>query len=106
MSTTTRTVSTMFQGPEVKIGSVMLEGEGLMRTLTLSDDFVVPDAPAPHWRVVNAAGEAHLLQRLVTVGDRFHSSIPVPAFVGEVSKVQIYCAFAEVVLGEVTFESL
>jgi len=106
MSTMIRNVSTMFQGPEVKQGTVTLEGDGPMRMLTLSGDFMVPDAPAPHWRVVNAAGEAHLLQRLVTVGDRFHQSIPVPTFVGEVSRVQIYCAFAEAVLGEVSFERM
>ena len=103
MPTTMRLVSTTFQGPEVKTGTVTLEGEGRARTLTLSDDFVVPGAPAPHWRIVNSAGDAHLLQRLVTAGDKFNQSIQVPTFVGEVARVQIYCAFAEIVLGEVTF---
>jgi len=103
MSTTMRSLSTTFQGPEVRRGTVTLEGQGAMRTLTLSDDFVVPGAPAPHWRVVNTGGDAHLLQRLVTAGDTFHKSIRVPTFVGEVAKVQVYCAFAEAVLGEVTF---
>lgn len=103
MSTMTRSLSTVFQGPEVRGGTVTLEGQGSARTLTLSDDFMIPGAPAPHWRVVDGAGDAHLLQRLVTAGDHFHKTIPVPAFVGEVARVQVYCAFAEAVLGEVTF---
>lgn len=49
------------------------------------------------------AGDAHPPQRLVTVGDRFRKSIPVPTFVGEVAGVQVYCAFAEVAPGEATF---
>ncbi|NOT35533.1 MAG: hypothetical protein HOP12_15415 [Candidatus Eisenbacteria bacterium] len=98
-------MSTTFNGPEVKGGSIiaMRSREGI--TLSLSDDFMIPGAPAPHWQVVDAAGNAYLLQRLQVVNDRVNRTITVPAYVRQVSSVRIYCAFAEVVLGEVTFSS-
>lgn len=99
------TTSGSFDGPEVLGGSVaaMRDANGI--TLTWSDDFVIPMAPAPHWQVVDAAGNAYLLQRLQTAGDRVNRSVRVPAYVRQVSQVRIYCAFAEVVLGEASFPS-
>jgi hypothetical protein len=103
MQTMTRMTSSMFEGAEVKGGSVTLDPKGDVTMLTLSDDFQVPGAPAPHWRVVDAMGNAYLLQRLVVAGGKYHQSIVLPSYVKSVAKVQIWCAFAEVMLGEAEF---
>src|SRR5262245_25038720 len=46
-------VSSPFQGVKANTGSVSHTTENGVQTLTLSDDFKVPDAPAPHWQVVD-----------------------------------------------------
>jgi hypothetical protein len=77
--------------------------------LTLSNDFQVPDTPDPHWQVVDSNGNTYLLQRLgvKSLGglakDRIKMSITLPGYVRDVAKVQIYCAWAEAVLGEAPF---
>ena len=71
--------------------------------LTLSDDFVIPNTPAPHWQVVDTDGNVYLLQRLKIKGDKVNKTIIVPSYVGNVAKVQIWCAFAETLLGEASF---
>jgi hypothetical protein len=38
-------------------------------------------------------------------GDRMHRSITLPAYISDVAKVQFWCAYAEVVLGEASFGS-
>jgi hypothetical protein len=73
-------------------------------TLTWSDDFTIPDAPAPHWQVVDSKGEVFLLQRLVAKNDKKNRTITIPAYVKDVAKVQIWCAWAEVLLGEATLD--
>lgn len=45
----------------------------------------------------------YLLQRLGIKGDEVNTSITLPAYVKDVAKVQIYCAWAEAVLGEASF---
>ena len=70
---------------------------------TLSAHFKVPDTPDPHWQVVDQQGNVFLLQRLGIKGERINTSITLPAYVKSVAKVQIYCAWAEAVLGETTF---
>jgi hypothetical protein len=77
--------------------------------LTLSDDFRVPEAPDPHWQVVDSKGNKYLLQKLKIKGgtikaDKINQSIALPAHVQDVSKVQIWCAYAEVLLGEASFQ--
>ena len=71
--------------------------------LTLSDDFKVPDTPDPHWQVVTSRGQVFLLQKLMIKGDKLNKSITLPAYVTDVAKVQIWCSFAEVNLGEAAF---
>lgn len=88
-----------FQGAEVNTGSVTMTAMGSSRMLVLSDDFRVPGAPAPHWQVTDTMGNTHLLRRLQTADGVVHRSIELPAFVGDVASVQIWCAFAEVELG-------
>jgi hypothetical protein len=92
-------VSKPFAGAKVNGGTVTMTG----RTLTLSDDFKVPDTPDPHWQIVDSKGNTYLLQRLGIKGDKVHKSITLPAYVPDVAKVQIYCAWAEALLGETAF---
>ena len=100
-----------FTGAKVNSGTVthsMMNGQ---HVLTLSDDFKAPDTPDPHWQVVDGKGRVYLLQRLGVknglglTGDKINKSITLPAFITDVAKVQIYCAWAEAVLGETSFES-
>jgi len=93
-----------FMGVKANRGTVTHETQGTVHTLTLSDDFKIPDAPAPHWQVVDSKGNVYLLQRLVVKGDRFHKMITLPAYISDVKKVQIWCAWAETLLGEAEFE--
>ena len=93
-----------FMGPKANKGTVTHSKEGKMNVLTLSDDFVVPDTPAPHWQVVDTQGNVYLLQRLVAKGDKYNQTIVVPAYVHDIAKVQIWCAWAETLLGEASFD--
>ncbi len=96
-------VSTKFQGAKANIGTVthtVKEGKNI---LTLSDDFKVPGTPDPHWQVVDSKGNSYLLQKLNIKGDKVNRSITVPSYVQDISKVQIWCAYAEVLLGEAGF---
>jgi len=92
-----------FSGVKVNGGTVTHSTEGGRSILTLSDDFKVPDTPAPHWQVVDSKGNTYLLQRLMIKGDKLNKSITVPSYVHDVAKVQIWCAFAETLLGEASF---
>src|ERR1700747_1401138 len=100
--------SSQFQGPKANKGTVthsIKDGTGV---LTLSDDFVVPDTPDPHWQVVDSDGNVYLLDKLKTkafIGTNYKKEIVVPKYVKNIAKVQIWCAFAEVNLGEAAFSS-
>jgi hypothetical protein len=94
-----------FAGVKAKTGACTHSKDGKANVLTLSDDFVVPDAPAPHWQVVDSKGNAYLLNRLKIKGDKYNKSITVPAYVPDIAKVQIWCSWAEALLGEASFES-
>jgi len=96
-------VSSPFQGVKANAGSVTHATENGMQVLTLSDDFKIPDAPAPHWQVVDSKGNVYLLQRLEIKGGKFNKQITLPAYIKDVARVQIWCAWAEVLLGEATF---
>ena len=77
--------------------------------LTLSSAFQVPDTPDPHWQVVDSKGTVYLLQRLPVKSlgglakDRITTSITLPGYIKDVAKVQIYCSWAEAILGEASF---
>jgi len=94
-----------FSGSKVNGGTVTYSQPGGVRTLTLSSDFKVPDTPDPHWQVVDSRGQVFLLQKLSIKGDRINTSIVLPPYVRDVAKVQIYCAWAEALLGEASFRS-
>jgi len=95
-----------FAGVKANTGSVSLATNGNQRVLTLSDDFKAPEAPDPHWQVVDNEGRIYLLQKLTVkgfTGDKMNRSITLPAYIKSVAKVQFWCAYAEVVLGEASF---
>jgi len=95
-----------FSGAKVNGGTVTSTVKAGKIVLTLSNDFVVPDTPDPHWQVVTSTGQVFLLQRLgvKSLGglakDRVNMSITLPDYVKDVATVQIYCSWAEAVLGE------
>lgn len=92
-----------FSGVKVNQGTVTLSHQGMQNMLTLSDDFVDPKTPDPHWQVVDSKGTIYLLQKLSIKDDKFNKSIVVPSYIPDIAKVQIWCSFAEVVLGEASF---
>jgi len=94
-----------FAGVKANTGTVTHTKENGQSVLTLSDDFKVPDTPDPHWQVVDSKGNTYLLQRLPVKGDKVNRRIVLPANVPDVAKVQIWCAFAETLLGEAEFAS-
>ena len=95
-----------FTGAKVNAGTVTHTVRDGKHVLTLSNDFVVPDTPDPHWQVIDSRGNVYLLNRLGVkslggVGkDRINTSITLPSTIQDIAKVQIYCAWAEAVLGE------
>src|SRR5215510_15183767 len=103
--------SSKFSGAKVNAGTVTHTVKDGKNVLTLSSDFQVPDTPDPHWQVVDSKGNTYLLQRLgvKSLGglakDKINTSITLPAYVKDVAKVQIYCAWAEAVLGEASFNA-
>lgn len=96
-------VSSTFSGHHVNGGTVSHEVKSGKHVLTLSKDFPVPDAPDPHWRLVDSKGNVFLLDRVKIKDDRINTSITVPGYVSDIAKVEIWCAFVEVVLGEASF---
>ena len=100
--------SSQFQGPKANKGHVTHSTQGGKSVLTLSDDFVVPDTPDPHWQLVDSDGNVYLVDKLKTkafIGTNYKKEIIVPSYVKNVSKVVIWCAFAEVNLGEANFSA-
>ena len=100
--------STPFQGPKANKGTVRHSVRDGKSVLTLSDDFVVPDTPDPHWQLIDSNGNVYLVDRLKTktlMGNDYKKEIVVPSYVKNVVKVQIWCAFAEANLGEASFSS-
>ena len=103
--------SKAFSGAKVNAGTVTHSVKDGKNVLTLSTDFQVPDTPDPHWQVIDSKGNTYLLQRLgaknaTGIGkDRINMSITLPAYIANVAKVQIYCAWAEAVLGEASFDA-
>ena len=100
--------SSQFQGPKANKGHVTHSTRDGKSVLTLSDDFVVPDTPDPHWQVVDSDGQVYLLDKLkkkALLGDKYQKEIVLPSYVKNVKKVVIWCAWAEANLGEASFSS-
>ncbi len=92
-----------FEGVKANSGTTVHARAGNTDTLTWSDDFKIPETPAPHWQVVDTKGNVYLLNRLAIKGDKQNRTIALPAYINDVAKVQVWCAFAEVLLGEASF---
>lgn len=104
-----------FSGVKVNGGTVTHSKKDGKNILTLSEDFQVPDTPDPHWQVVDSNGTVYLLERLDIKGEgmdkkgdktmvKTNRSIVLPSYVKDIAKVQIYCAWAEALLGEASFD--
>lgn len=95
--------SMKFTGAKANTGTVTHSVMNGKNVLTLSADFVTPDTPDPHWQIVDSKGNVFLLQRIAIKEDKMNRSITLPGYIQDIAKVQIYCAWAEAVLGETSF---
>src|SRR6266568_2730660 len=93
-----------FEGPKANTGTATYSVENGKRMLRVSADFKVPDTPAPTWRVVDSNGNVYTLDAFKIKGGE-KREVVVPPYVQNIAKVQVYCAFAEVLLGEAGFSS-
>lgn len=96
-------VTTPFAGKAVNGGTVTHETQGGKHVLRVSDDFQVPGSPDPHWQVIDSKGTVYLLDRLKLKDDKVNRSITLPGHIQDVVAVQMWCAWAEVLLGEASF---
>jgi hypothetical protein len=91
-----------FQGPKANTGNAIHTYENGKSILRVSPEFKVPDTPAPTWRVVDSKGTVYTLDAFkIKAGEK--RQIDVPAYVKDIAKIQVYCAWAEVLLGESSF---
>ena len=97
-------ISSMFQGPKANTGTVSYTVENGKGILRVSSDFKVPDTPAPTWRVVDSSGAVYTLDAFKIKGGE-KREVEVPAYIPNIAKVQVYCAWAQVLLGEASFSS-
>ena len=98
--------SSQFQGPKANTGTVTHYVENGKSMLRVSADFKVPDTPAPTWRVVDSSGNIYTLDAFkIKGGNGQKREVVVPSYIPNVAKVQVYCAWAEVLLGEAGFSS-
>jgi hypothetical protein len=94
--------SSMFQGPKANTGTVSHSIENGKSILRVSSDFKVPDTPAPTWRVVDSNGTVYTLDAFKIKGGE-KREVEVPSYIRDIAKVQVYCAWAQVLLGEANF---
>jgi hypothetical protein len=93
-----------FMGPKANKGTVTHTKNPGKSMLTLSEDFVVPDTPDPHWMFVDSRGVRTPGPKLKIKNDGYNKSVEIPAYVKDVTKVIIWCAWAETDLGEASFD--
>ena len=96
--------SAKFEGAKANTGTVTHTVENGKSILRVSADFKVPDTPAPTWRVVDSKGNVYTLDAFKIKGGE-KREVVVPSYVHDIAKVQVYCAWAEVLLGETSFPS-
>jgi hypothetical protein len=94
-----------FHGVKANTGTVTHRTENGRQILSVSDDFKIPDTPAPSWQVVDSSGNVYLLNQFRIKDNRTNRTVTLPVYIKDVSKVQVWCTFAEVLLGEAEFES-
>ena len=95
--------TTMFAGVKANTGKAMHTRDGNKDVLAVSDEFKIPETPAPHWQVVDSKGNVYLLNQLRIKDGKFNRKITLPSYIQDVAKVQIWCSFAEALLGEASF---
>lgn len=93
-----------FQGPKANTGTAIHINENGKSMLKVSADFKVPDTPAPTWRVVDSKGNIYTLDAFKIKGGE-KREVMVPNYVHNIAKVQVWCAFAEVLLGEASYST-
>ena len=96
--------TSMFQGPKANTGTAVHVIENGKSILRVSQDFRVPDTPAPTWRIVDSGGNIYTLDAFKVKGGE-KREVVVPSYVPNIAKVQVYCAWAQVLLGEASFPS-
>jgi hypothetical protein len=92
-----------FKGPKANTGYAIHYTENGKGMLVVSDDFVIPDTPAPSWQLVDSSGNVYLLNQFKIKGGT-NRKIAVPSYVRDIAKVQVWCSYAEVLLGEAPFQ--
>lgn len=93
-----------FEGPKANTGMAEHFTDGGKSMLKVTADFQVPDTPAPTWRVVDSKGTVYTLDAFKIKGGE-KRQVVVPGYVRDIAKVQVWCAWAEVLLGESSFAS-
>jgi len=97
-------ITNKFEGPKANTGMAVFSKVNGKTTLRVTDDFKVPDTPAPTWRVVDSKGNIYTLDAFkIKEGRGEKREITVPAYIPNIVKVQVYCAWAQVLLGEASF---
>src|SRR5947208_4585985 len=91
-----------FEGPKANTGMAVHSIENGRSILRVTSDFKVPDTPAPTWRVVDSRGNIYTLDAFKIKGGE-KREVVVPSYVPNIAKVQVYCAWAQVLLGETSF---
>lgn len=91
-----------FAGAKANTGTAIHVIENGRSILRVSSDFKVPDTPAPTWRVVDVNGNIYTLDAFKIKGGEKREVI-VPNYVPSIARVQVYCAWAQVLLGEASF---
>lgn len=100
--------TSQFQGAKANTGTAMFFKEGGKNMLKVSDDFKVPDTPAPTWRVVDSKGNVYTLDAFKIkegLGNGEKRQVMMPAYVHDIVSIQVYCAWAQVLLGEAKFSN-
>jgi len=95
--------SNPFAGAKANTGTVTATVDNGKITLKVSDDFQIPDTPAPSWQIVDSKGNTYLLNQFKIKGGT-NRMITLPSYIKDVAKVQVWCSFAEVLLGETSFD--
>lgn len=94
-----------FAGVKANTGFATHSRDGNKDVLAVSDDFKIPETPAPHWQVVDSKGNVYLLNQMRIKDGKFNRKISLPSYIKDVAKVQVWCSFAEALLGEAPFQA-
>ena len=95
--------TTKFDGVKANTGTASHSRQGNSDMLSVSDDFKIPETPAPHWQVVDSKGNVYLLNQQRIKDGKTNRKIALPSYIHDVAKVQTWCSFAEALLGEASF---